>query len=422
MKKMSALILVCLSGLVLIYGQTIPSVPTTEAPDIEPTNLHNGLTERIGNFSIELLYHTSKQQQKTNLILSPITVWTVLAVISEGASGATAGQINNALRISSRHKNSTRHGFQEIYQWLQVNTSTIQLAKVNAIFLDLRRLLLKDFQETAEEVYKTKAFALDYSEPQKAADAINEGVSRFTRGRITHLVDAGGLDITSMFVISSLYFKGQWTVPFNTTSTAKMPFLDSNGQKIGEVNMMYNRYNYPFANIKELQARVIEVPYGLENRLSMLIMLPNPGVSLENMFFNFAKVPLDTVFKELRLSKVEYSEEEVDLFLPRFKIESDLDLTNVLKNSMGIVDLFDAIQARLPYLARTPTFVKKVIHKAEIEVTEDGTTASGVTAAEFSNRIGIVQFMANRPFCYMIIEKVTNSIVFGGLYEQPSLY
>lgn len=418
---MNAIILVVLCAFVFVYGQNIPQYLSTEAPDIVSTHLHSGLTERIGNFSIELLYHTSKQQQ-TNLILSPVTVWTVLAVITEGAAGATANQINNALRISPRHVNATRRHFSEIYQWLQVNTSTVQLAKINAIFLDEQRLLLKGFQDIADSVYKTNVLPLDFSQAQKAADAINQGVAHFTRGRITNLVDSSNLDQTSLFVISSLYFKGQWKVPFNRSSTVPMAFLDSRGQQIGQVNMMYNRYNYPFANIKELQAKVIEIPYGKENRLSMLIMLPNPGVSLENMFFNFAHVPLDTVFSELLLSKEEYSEEEVDLFLPRFKIESELDISNILKTSMGIQDLFDERQARLPYMAQTPLFVKRVIHKAEIEVTEEGTIAAGVTAAEFSNRIGIVQFVANRPFCYMIIEKITNSIVFGGLYVQPSLF
>lgn len=422
MDKMSAFILVVLSLFVFINGQSIPSFSSTEPLVTVPTHLRSGLGERIGNFSIELLYHTSKVQQNTNLILSPVTVWTVLAVISEGASGDTARQLNTALRISSKKTNLTRHGFNEIYQWLQVNTNTIQLAKVNAIFMDQQRLLQRDFQETADKVYRTSVFNLDFSDTQKAADAINQGVAQFTRGRITHLVDSSSLDGASLFVTSAVYFKGQWTVPFNRTSTARLPFLDSNGQRTGEVNMMYNRHNYPFANIRELQARVIEIPYGVENRLSMLIMLPHTGVSLENMFFNFAKVPLDTVFKELQLSKEEYSEEEVDLFLPRFKITSDIDLTNLLKHRLGIWDLFSDKDARLPHMARTPMYVKKIVHKAEIEVTEDGTTASGVTAAEFTNRIGIVQFVANRPFCYLIIEKVTNTIVFGGLYEQPSLY
>ncbi|XP_049881050.1 serine protease inhibitor 77Ba-like [Pectinophora gossypiella] len=412
------LVLFCAS---FVYGQ---KNTTESAPELGiPTNLHNGLTERIGNFSIELLFHTSKQQNKgVNLILSPITVWTVLAVISEGASGNTVAQINNALRISSKHRTAVRTGFQTIYEYLQVNTTTVELAKVNAIFMDQRKLLQTDFQSLAESVYKTKVVPLDFTDGVKTADTINQAVSKVTHGRIPKLVDSNYFGDTAMILTSALYFKGQWKVPFNASSTVKMPFYNGTGQQVGEVNMMYNRFTYPFANIKELQARVIELPYGKEDRLSMLIMLPHPGVLLENMFLNFAKVPLDTVFKELRVSKEEYAEDEVDCFLPRFKIESNLDLTNVLRNTMGIVDLFDENAARLPFLARTPMHVSKVIHKAEIEVTEEGTTASGVTAAEFSNRIGIVSFVGNRPFCYLIIEKVTNSIVFGGLYESPSLY
>ena len=225
-----------------------------------------------------------------------------------------------------------------------------------------------------------------------------------------------------MVLTSGLYFRGQWTLPFNASSTMRMPFFNSKSEKIGEVNMMYNRNTYPFANIQELKARVIEIPYGVENRLSMLIMLPHPGVSVEDMFFNFYRVTLDRIFEELKIAKEEYGDDEVDCFIPRFKIESNLDLTEILKNQFNIVDLFDENRARLPFMARTPLYVSKIIHKAEIEVTEEGTTASGVTLAEFSNRIGTIRFEANRPFTYVIVEKTTNTIVFGGFYQQPSLY
>lgn len=403
---------------VFISGQKIE-----DTTDTLPNGLHNGLTERIGNFSIELLYHTSKSQTNgKNLILSPITVWTVLAVISEGATGETAKQINNVLRVTTKGRNATRLGFQNIYEWLQVNTSTVELAKVNAAFVRQERLLLPDFKEKAETIYKTNIMPLDFNDGEKTAKTINQKVSDATRGRIPKLVEGNDFSDTQMILTSALYFKGQWTIPFNASSTTKLPFFSSNGTKIGEVNMMYSRNTFPFALIKDLQARVIELPYGKENRLSMLIMLPNPGVSLENMFLNFATVPLDTVFSELRVAKEEFGDDEVDCFIPRFKIESSLDMTEILKNKLNIVDLFDETKARLPNIARTPLYVSKVVHKAEIEVTEEGTTASAVTAAEFSNRIGAVQFVANRAFCFMIVEKITNSIVFGGVYETPSLY
>lgn len=405
----------------LCYGQNVNV--QVQQPVNNTLVLRNGLSEKIGNFSIELLYHTSKTLDNgQNFIMSPITVWSVLAVIAEGASGDTRNEINNALRLSARNKEGTRLGFRNITQWLQVNTGTVQLAKINAIFVDINRLLLPEFSGIAKSYYQTEMVSLDFKDGTNAANLLNRAISNITHGKIANMVEPSYFQDTQMVLSSALYFKAQWSVPFNVSSTTRMPFYDSNGQKIGEVNMMYNRHTYPFSNIKELKARVIELAYGKENRLSMLIMLPNPGVSLEDMFTNFKNINLDSFFEELRVSKEEYSDDEVDCFIPRFKIKSDIDLTNVLKNRMGIQELFDQSKARLPVMARTPMYVSKVVHKAEIEVTEEGTEAAGVTVAEFSNRIGVVQFSANRPFTYIIVEKVTNSIVFGGFYRQPLLY
>lgn len=424
-------LLFCLAA---CYGQpptTLPSaspaiaaaVNTVIDPDTTISRVRNGLTEKIGNFSIEFLYHTSVLQAPgQNMIISPITIWTALAVISEGASGNTKLQINTALRLS-RNKNNNRKNFAEMARWLIVNNAhTIELAKFNGIFVDKQRLLSSEFQETAKTTYDTDIITLSFDNPELAANRLNGVISNFTHGRIPSIVQSSNFQDTPMVLASALYFKGQWAVPFNSTSTSKQPFFDSNGTQIGEVNMMYHRATYPFSNIKMLQARVIELPYGKENRLSMLIMLPNYGISLESMFSNFQKVPLDAFFEELRLSKEDYSDDEVDCFLPRFKIKSELDLTEVLKQKMGVQDLFDMSKATLPFMSRKPLYVSKLVHKAEIEVTEEGTIATAVTVAEFSNRIGVVRFEANRPFTYMIVEKITNTIVFGGFYRQPSLY
>lgn len=390
---------------------------------VETVNLHNGLSERIGNFSIEILYHTALTlEEGQNFIMSPITVWNVLAIIAEGASGQTRDEIYNAIRWNSKQSNATRAQFKNITQWLKVKTDTVELAKVNTMFVDKDRLPLKDYQDLAKQEYDTEVLAFSFKNSANVSSMINQAINNITHGLIKKLVDPDYFQNTVMVLTSALYFKGQWSVPFNASSTVKMPFYNSKGDKIGEVNMMYNRYTYPFANIRALQARAIEIPYGKENRLSMVIMLPNPGVSVEDMFRNFQNINLDTLFEELKVAKEQYSDDEIDCFIPRFKISTDLDLSNVLRTRYGIEQLFDSSKARLPNIARTPLYVSKIVHKAEIEVTEEGTTAAAVTAAEFSNRIGAIQFQANRPFSYIIVEKVTNSIVFAGFYKTPSLF
>ncbi|XP_023935122.2 serine protease inhibitor 77Ba-like [Bicyclus anynana] len=389
-------------------------------PELNVT-LHKGLSERIGNFSIELLYHTTLAQDKvSNLIISPITVWTVLAVLAEGASDSTLTQITTALRITPALKEAARREYQEIYKWLQVKTNTVELQRLNAMFMDVSNDLQKDFVDVAKE-YDTHVIPANFSDSNTTTAAINSLVSSVTHGRIPMLVDSSSIENSKLVLTSVLYFKGQWTAPFNASYTTKQPFYDSSGNQIGEVNMMYRRHNYPFANIKTLQAKVLEIPYGKDNRLSMLIMLPNPGVSLNNMFYNFGNESLDTIFNELKISAEQYSDDEVDCLLPRFKIETSLELTDALKK-MGIIDLFDERKARLPLMAYLPTHVSRIIHKAEIEVTEEGTVASAATAAFLGNRIGALKFEANKPFCYLIVEKVTNSITFGGFYHTPSLF
>lgn len=392
-----------------------------EVKQVPNSSLHTGLTEKIGNFSIELLYHTTQAQERAiNLIISPITVWTILAVITEGATDQTLTQISKALRINPRLKDETRKEYQEIAKWLQDQTSTVELQKLNSLFMDVENDPQRDFIDAAKG-YDTHMISVNFSNPDVTANSINSLVSSVTHGRIPTLVDSSNIMSSKLILTSVLYFKAQWTVAFNSSYTKITPFYDSTGKQLGEVNMMYRRHTYPFANIKTLEARVLEIPYGKDNRLSMLIMLPNPGVSLNDMFYKFGNESLDTIFNELKFSVEEYADDEVDCFVPRFKIESSLELTDALKR-MGIVDLFDERKARLPLMSYLPVHVSRIIHKAEIEVTEEGTVASAASAAEFSNRIGVIRFEANRPFCYLIIEKVTNTIAFGGFYHTPSLF
>lgn len=387
----------------------------------DTTLIRNSLTEKIGNFSIELLYHTSKQNEE-NLIISPITVWTTLAVISEGASGHTRMQINNAIRVLYKNRVRTRTDYKSIAQYLVVNTSTVDLAKANIMAINKDNLPNQDYQDLAKLNYDVDIWPMDFKNNNDAAINFNGYINNVTRGIISNAVDSNSFVNTPLVLASILYFKGQWTVPFNASSTGLMPFYNENSEKIGEVNMMYNRHTYPFSNIKLLKARVVELKYGLQDRLSMIIMVPHFGVSLEDMFKNFMLVPLDSFFEQLRLAKEEYSDDEVDCFIPRFKIESDVDLTELLKQKMGINDLFDPKLAQLPNIARTSIFVSRILHKAVIEVTEQGTSAAAVNVAEFSNRMGVVRFEANKPFAYMIVEKKTNTIVLGGVYRKPSLY
>lgn len=382
---------------------------------------YNDLPNRIGNFTIEALYHTSLiLQDKQNIIMSPLTIWTALAAIAEGAQGDTKHQISSAIRW--RMRIDRPNNYKEISQWLKVNTNTFKLSKINTMFVDRNSLLKRDFQDSAKANYEMNVVGVDFSDSVVVANVLNRVITNFTNGLIKQIVEPHYFQNSNMVLASAVYFMGQWSVPFNASATRRAPFTDSEGQIIGEVNMMYKRFPYPLTNFRQLQARAIELPYGDGNRMSMFVLLPNPGVSVDTMFKNMQNLNLETFFEEMRMSKEEYPDDEVDCFLPRFVAKSEIDLVEVLKGSFGIIDLFDPRSARLGLIANTPVYVSKMFHRAQIEVTEEGTIAAAVTVAQFKSRSGIITFKADRPFVYLIVEKVTNTIVMCGLYKQPSLF
>ncbi|XP_063367143.1 serine protease inhibitor 77Ba-like [Cydia amplana] len=378
-----------------------------------------------GNFSIELLYHVSKnlKQEEHSFVVSPFAAWTLLAVTSEGALGKTRKEVLRAMRFDPNSPRTTvRYYYQEIARWLVVNRTTAQFTKFSGIFMDRDEWqgIEDSFRQIAEKIYNTDAVNLNFKN-NAAASTINRAVSLTTEDRIPTLIDEIHLNNTHLLITSAVYFKGHWTLPFN--ATFKRDFYDSIGEKIGEVNMMYNRHTYPFANISELQASVIELPYGVENHMSMIIMLPNPGISPEDMFLNFLKANLNTVIQELRVSQ-ERGDIEIDCLIPRFKIVSNFELNEVLRYGTGIYDLFDPKKVALGRLARRPIRDTKVVHKTEIDVTEEsttGTTSSVNTAPEFANDSKIT-LEANRPFSFFIMEKHTNTVVLEGVYRKPILY
>lgn len=100
---------------------------------------------------------------------------------------------------------------------------------------------------------------------------------------------------------------------------------------------------------------------------------------------------------------------------------SDFVLNSVLEK-MGIRDVFSASHADLSKITSTPIFLSRLVHKAKIEVNEEGTVATAVTAGTFANKATPPRFYANRPFAYLIVDKISNILLFCGQAENPNKF
>lgn len=209
-------------------------------------------------------------------------------------------------------------------------------------------------------------------------------------------------------------------VPFNSSLTETEPFYDEAGKFVENVEMMSQMERFPIAFMPELSSKILELPYGAENRLCMLLVLPNQGVHLCEVLDKLMHFSIDTISRELH--KFDHDEnEQVDVAvkLPRFKISSDFRLNSLLE-VMGIREMFGQ-KANLSKISGNDTlYVSNVFHKAVIEVNEEGTVAAAAAGATVIDKTLPHSFDCNRPFGFLIIERKTNTLLFSGQVRRPN--
>lgn len=202
------------------------------------------------------------------------------------------------------------------------------------------------------------------------------------------------------------------------SQTIEEPFYDEFEKLQGNVNMMFQRGQFSYTGIKELDSLVLELPYGDQERISMIILLPRKGVRLTSVLDKLSSFGIGRVITELRRADDEFEEDQVEVFLPRFSITADFTL-NVILEQMGLTDIFNVKKSNLTKISKHPIYLSRIIHKATIDVNEVGTVASAATGAIFANKAISPRFHANRPFAFLIVEKNTNTLLFCGQVRNP---
>lgn len=201
------------------------------------------------------------------------------------------------------------------------------------------------------------------------------------------------------------------------------PFYRENGDYLAHVPMMTQKNLYRYAAIASLGATFIELPYGNDNRFAMLLIYPNSTLAQLFELLSGTTATISRIHDELNRRNTNDDDDVVELTLPKFKIDSDLELATVLQH-LGISDLFDQAKANLSKISRqqqqpTNLHVSRVFHKAIIDVDEIGTVAAAVSTASISNRIIPKIFIFDRPFAFIITDRLTNTLLFTGQIRNP---
>ncbi|GAB0091639.1 Serine protease inhibitor 77Ba [Sergentomyia squamirostris] len=415
----------------IVHGNTrLPSIPeiqhdTSQIDRNTISRLEKEVLRVISDgserFALELFNEIIKEKTATNynFILSPFSAWSLIVLLVEGSGGRTLEEIERVLGLPNNIA-YVRDGYRQIRNALHVNTSTMEISTTHVMFSDINSTIYPDFQQTIQRLYRTDVISVNYLPSLTAAKIIHGYVSRATQGRIQQILKKGDLIDASMILISAIYVRGQWRSAFNASETAIEPFYDEYGNTQGRVNMMFQRGSFPYTAIADLDAHILELPYGNLNRFSMIILLPRKGVPLSQVVEKLATVRLQRVFDELKKAADEYEDNEVEVYLPRFNITADF-LLNCILEKMGVMDVFSPLDANLSNITNTQMYLSRLIHKATIEVNEEG-VASAVTAGVFTNNATLPRFYANRPFAFLIVDKITNILLFCGHVKNPKTF
>ncbi|NWV61954.1 SPB11 protein, partial [Malurus elegans] len=186
------------------------------------------------------------------------------------------------------------------------------------------------------------------------------------------------------------------------------------------VQMMYQKGKFKLGYIEEVGAQVLELPYA-QKVLSMVILLPSDVA--DGSVSGLEQIESRMTYENLMLwaSSENMFESTVEVYLPRFKLEGTFNLNEVLQE-MGMTDIFNESKVDLSAMTFAKSLVlSNVVHKAYVEVNEEGTVAAAGTGASIVRRsLPLIEvFMANHPFLFFIRHNPTNTIVFFGKLCSP---
>ncbi|KAL5273396.1 SRPN8 family protein [Megaselia abdita] len=376
-------------------------------------------------FALDLFLKAATTLKDTNsdegdFMISPLSIWSGLILILEGASGNTLTELQNTLRID-QNTSSVKEAYKSINTALNVNTTNVQISNLQAIFTDKSHAINKDYEDTIQQTYQANFVPVDFKNGKEAATIINDFVKTSTQNLIKELVYPEDLSNAYLILISTIFFNGKWAVPFDKSDTKEEDFYGDDGKAVGKVNMMFKKERLNYGSIPQLDSVVFELPYDIDNNLCMIVVLPNEGVRLFSVISKLASVGPAGIFDVLQKVRQEDEEGmETELFFPRFTTETDFNLNSLLIE-MGIRDLFSSKLANLSKISEQSLHLSRIIHKTTIEVTENGTVASAATALGIDFLILSPTIKVNRPFAYFIVEKSTGSLLFLGQIKNPGV-
>lgn len=367
------------------------------------------IPDAINDFGIYVFKKLNTNSSEENLVISPLSITTALTVVQNGAQGETKSAMKKTLNLTDFGDSQINNQYKKYITKFNQDGEEIETNLVNSLWYSNNFELNRDFLKRNQIYFNAKISHLNFS-GSGAAQRINDWVEENTNGRIKNMVSRispGAM----LYVLNAIYFNGKWQIPFDKRLTEKMIFYG--GDKEHEVPFMQGSDKFHF--YKDAECKVLSLPYS-NGHYSMVIVLPNQSGHINDLISNFSLQSWKDINKQMKGQRVE-------VHLPKFTYSYGEELNNILKD-MGMEVAFDDRKADFSGISlNDKMYISNVIHKAFIEVNEEGTEVAAATSIEFKSVAATdgqtETFYANRPFVYFIYDKESHLIQFMGKVVNP---
>lgn len=374
------------------------------------------LAQSSNGFALAL--YQALRDEDGNLIYSPYSIYQELLMTGAGAQGETASQMANVLGVDvtdpAVHNlmNALNKALSSQPEYLDETAQPLVFNIANALWAQKDYHFEQTFLDTLSANYNAGLKLVDFNDPEEARALINLWVAAQTNDKIKELIPGGVLNnMTRLVLTNAIYFKGAWTNQFDEKDTQDGSFTLADGSS---KTVPFMHANFTISALVSDKIHAVRLPYEGGNYAMAAIM---PLVDFAGFESQLTATDLEQLLSALRSSSA-----MVDLSMPKFQAESSFGLGEKLA-ALGMPDAFDAQKADFSGMTGKPNLmIGSVLHKATIDVNEEGTEAAAATAVVMSTTSMPGQSYSirlDRPFIYVIYETTTNAIVFMGRVVNP---
>ncbi len=371
---------------------------------------------KVNEFSFDFFSEISQQYSNDNIAFSPASLNLVMGVVYSGARGKTRNEISKTIGFPD----SPDIFHPLYYAWYteiqnMASDTLVEFSMANRVFVEESYPVSETYKQDVKRwfggAFDTTNFIHD---PRQSEFEINKWVEEITRNRITDLIPQGSLtQLTRLVMVNALYIKSSWKYPFDEAKSTEKDFTALGGETFPATFMIQQAKGIPFYENDKFSA--VELPY-VTPELSLLIIRPNIKIVNDITDYIPDSESYKTILNELTRS-------EVAMEIPRLKIDSKFSLSQNLKRK-GIKTALSNRADFSGISSLNDLSVSNVFQKVFFEMDEKGSEAAAATGAVMVTTSLPVnppepkQFIADRPFLFILKENRYNTPLFIGQYVR----